>query len=138
MNRRDLRRQLIDAIAGGDLPRVAEIATSAPSIVNAPNTHQNVPLDDAIATGRLDLVELSIADGSDPHHCNHGGHSMLDEAAFFRSREDCSLADFARRGTFRASRRDNRRDLTLGTDGDRGSNRIAAGHSRSRVRAGIF
>ncbi|MCP4903067.1 MAG: hypothetical protein GY906_39385 [bacterium] len=82
MNRRDLRRQLIDAIERGDLPRVAEIATAEPSIVNAPNTHQNVPLGDAIATGRLDLVELLIAHGADPRHSNHGGHSMLDGAAF--------------------------------------------------------
>ena len=62
--------------------RVSEIATSDPSIVNAPDSHRNVPLTEAISTGRLDLVKVLTQHGADPHHRNHGGGSLLNYAAF--------------------------------------------------------
>ena len=82
LTRRALRRELINAINALDLPRVTEIVTSDPSIVNAPNSHRNVPLTEAISTGRLDLVKVLIEHGADPHHRNHGGSGLLDIAAF--------------------------------------------------------
>ena len=83
MNRREVRRQFIEAIATVELARVVEIADSHPSIVNAANSHGNVPLSDAISTGSLDVVKLLVARGADMFHRNHGGHGPLDGAAFF-------------------------------------------------------
>ena len=82
VERRALRRQLVDAIEAVDLERVRETAAHDPTIVRAPTSHGNVPLSDAIATGSLELVKLMVELGADPHHANHGGHSVMDGAAY--------------------------------------------------------
>ena len=81
MSRRALRKQLIEAIELGDMTRVAEIAATDSTIVNAANSHGHVPLGAAIGTGCLDRVKLLVARGADPHHSYHG-RSHLDAAAY--------------------------------------------------------
>ena len=82
MSRRELRQRLCDAVLASDTERVREVAALDPSIVRAPNSHQNAPLQVAIGTGRLDLVKLLISLGADPRHRNQGGRSMMDCAVF--------------------------------------------------------
>ena len=81
MSRRALRKQLIEAIELGDMTRVAEIAATDSTIVNAANSHGHVPLGAAIGTGCLDRVKLLVARGADPHHSYHG-RTLLDAAAY--------------------------------------------------------
>ena len=75
------------AIEDLDYARVRAIAEVDSSIVNARNAHWNVPLNHAISSDELEMVELMIELGADPHHANHGGHSMLDSAALSGRRE---------------------------------------------------
>ena len=82
MSPREVRKQFIAAVVAGDAAAVASIARTAPDVVNAGNPHGNVPLGDAIASGRLDVVRQLVELGADPAHRNQGGHSMLDAAAF--------------------------------------------------------
>ncbi len=81
MSRRALRKQLIEAIELGDMTRVAEIAATDSTIVNAANSHGHVPLGAAIGTGCLDRVKLLVALGADPHYSHHG-RTLLDAAAY--------------------------------------------------------
>jgi ankyrin repeat protein len=80
--RHEERRELIGAIQAVDLVRVTELLRSDPALSNAPSSHRNVPLADAIETGDLDLVKLLIKHGADPHHRNHGERSLLEAAAY--------------------------------------------------------
>ena len=81
MSRRALRKQLIAAIELGDMTRVAEIAATDSTIVNAANSHGHVPLGAAIGAGCLERVKLLVAHGADPHYSYHG-RSHLDAAAY--------------------------------------------------------
>ncbi len=81
MSRRALRKQLIEAIELGDMTRVAEIAATDSTIVNAANSHGHVPLGAAIGTGCLERVKLLVAHGADPRYAYHG-RTLLDAAAY--------------------------------------------------------
>ena len=82
MTRRDVLKRFSEAVGAGDTAAIARISESGPGIVNAANAHRNVPLGVAIGTRRLDIVRQLVELGADPRHCNHGGHSMLDAAAY--------------------------------------------------------
>ena len=81
MSRRALRKQLIEAIELGDMTRVAEIAATDSTIVNAANSHGHVPLGAAIGAGCLERVKLLVGHGADPRYSYHG-RSHLDAAAY--------------------------------------------------------
>ncbi|MGE3808859.1 MAG: ankyrin repeat domain-containing protein [Gemmataceae bacterium] len=81
-NRREARKELLTAIQAVDLPGVKRLLAADPELVNAANAHHNVPLGDALATGNVELVQLLLDLGADAKHRNHGGHSLLDGAAF--------------------------------------------------------
>ncbi len=81
MNRRALRKQLIESIELGAMDRVAEIAALDPGIVNAANSHGHVPLGAAIGAGCLRRVKALVDLGADPRHVYHG-RSLLDAAAY--------------------------------------------------------
>ena len=76
-----MRKQLIEAIELGDMTRIAEIAATDSTIVNAANSHGHVPLGAAIGAGCLERVKLLVAHGADPHYSYHG-RSHLDAAAY--------------------------------------------------------
>ena len=116
MKRRDLRRQLIDSILAVDLPRVAEIATLDTTILNAPTAHQNVPLADAIATGRLDLVKLLIESRCRAAPLQSWRPQPAGWGGVFRSSGDRPLSYLTRHGAYRASRSSHWQHLPLGTN----------------------
>lgn len=80
--RRDRRVLLLQAINDHDLEAVAGLLADDPSLANAKNAHHNVPLDEAIESGSLELVQALVAAGADISHRNHGGRSLLDVATF--------------------------------------------------------
>jgi ankyrin repeat protein len=81
-NRRALGKQLMKAVQTGDIGMVTTMLDEDPSLVSMRNSHHNVPLGVAVMAGNLPMVQLLVARGADPHHRNHGGHSVLDGAAF--------------------------------------------------------
>lgn len=98
MSVNELRKQLMQAAADGDLKVLKAILDEHPDAVHLRNSHHNSALRSAVAHSQLEAAQVLVERGADVLQKNHGGSSLMEAAAYAGDRrmvewlEKCGLA----------------------------------------------